>query len=72
MKLHFEQIPAAYPEQTVWGCKSGDRSFVIVLQDGWYSASVKDGPDARTKYLSDQYGWRSFLEAKQACERQEQ
>ena len=39
--MRFEPLPAVFPGQQMWGAKSGGYSFIILSDDGEFTASAK-------------------------------
>ena len=65
--MKFETLPTPFPGQQMWGAGSDGKTYIIVKDDGLFTASVRrDG--ARTEHLIPyESGVMTFDEAREAC-----
>lgn len=70
LTMIFRELSATFPGQEMWGAQAGNSSYIIVKDDGLYTASARTGRNSRTAHVIPYEGAvMTFDEAKDACER---
>jgi len=70
LTMIFRELSAPFPGQKMWGAQAGKSSYVIVRDDGLYTASARIGRNSCTAHVIPYEGAvMTFEEAKDACEK---
>ncbi len=68
--LIFRPLPAPFPGQQMWGAQARDSSYIIVKDNGLYTASARISDRKVTAHVVPfEGGVITFEEAQEACER---